>query len=94
MRISFNTQVTLGNDELIQLIAVMHIQDIKVTKKSLKEFIETSIKTTGINFIHYSMYDDYTNGPLSYPQKMAAWAVATNMVKGGIAIPQQEVETA
>ena len=94
MRISFNVQAEISNDLLIQVIAVMQIQDIKVTKKSLKDFIEFNLKDKGRNFLDYGVWEDYKNGPLTYPQTMGAWALANGMVKGGIDIPQPPATTA
>ena len=92
MRISFNVQQIVSNDLLIKIIAVMQGEERKVTKRSLKEFIELSLKTQGYSFIE-SKVESLTMG-MSYPQIMAAWAVATGMVVGGIDIPKQGEEIA
>ena len=82
MKISFNTQLELTNNDLISLVAYMQSQGLSVTKGSFKEFITMRTKEFGSDWPK-----SVSNVVLSTEETMVAWAVASKFTKDGIPVP-------
>ena len=91
MRVSFNTAVELTSNDIIQVVAIMQADGVKITKKSFKTFVNYSVKFSGTSWLSYTV----NGNEFSHNELMAAWAVALNTIDPTVTMPVMETsETA
>lgn len=83
MKVSFNTQVNLSNEVMIQIVAYMQgLAEGNITKGQFETFVKESLKEAGLSWL-----DEMNKVVLNHQETMIAWAVATKFTKDGIPVP-------
>ncbi len=86
MRVSFNTSLTIHDLDIIQIVGLMQNNKELVTKASFKAKAKYNLQDKGTDWLFYSIWED----KLDYGKQIAAWAVACQVLKLDITMPERE----
>ena len=89
MKVSFNTSVNLTDVEIVQIVGLMLKNDQNVTKATFKAKVKWSLQNEGSNWLEYNIWEGM-GCKLPYGKQLAAWAVACQVFKSDITMPERD----